>query len=422
MTHPCSHLSKRQRLSVSLLLAAFLLTITTSAQDISQTPPEPSPTVTLTHTPMPTQPTATPTITPLPDPTLSAIMSQREPVSPSNIVNLREFYRWPAYEESITSLVFMPDGSLVTTGWGPLRAHRYVQRWSIRDGSANPVGEAFPDLATGGYEPYPIQLSDDGQFLSVATGGAGVLIWDALTTQLIGHVRMTYTASAVIYEKTLVLIGGSNGLVTLWSIDNMPGDGNSSTSYRETGILPPDYVYQSSLTSLLTAFRVEEEIVQVAHDRNTSFILTRGGILYLYTWSGSETLTQIRHNEIAISDEPMQARGIQMVLDRDRQQVYYAASSHFVIGYDYAHHYDTTQIKIDAGISCLALSPENDVLIIGDRSEEGTLGIYNPETYELIAQIDTGHTLASCIFNQDGTLLALGDTEGQIALWGVSPG
>jgi WD40 repeat protein len=402
-----------------LLMTVLLLTITTSAQDASQTPSEPSPTVTLTLTPMPTQPTSTPTLTPQPDATLSTIMSQRERLSPSNIVNLREFYRWPAYEEGVTSLVFTNDGDLVTTGWRPLRPYAYVQRWSIEDGSINPVGGIFRDLVADAIIPFPVQLSPNGQSFSTA-GGYGAIIWDALSSRQIGSISVYYASSVVVYSDNNnynndVIVGGINGLVSFWTFNVPYGPGGG---YDETGILPADYTFNFTPSTLVSAFQVDGEVVQVAHDQNTSFALTRSGALYMYAGGG---MTKLTYEQISFPDEPLKDIGIYMVLDRNHQRVFYLQSHNGIRVYDYGNRWPVTGLIVEEGITCLALSPDGNVLVMGDTAENGTLHLYNTETFMPIGEINTGHTLTSCTFNQDGTLLALGDAEGQIALWGVSP-
>jgi WD40 repeat protein len=334
-------------------------------------------------------------------------------INASNVLNIQKIYQWDAHEARVTSLMFVsPDNRLVSTAQNGSNRIPAIRLWHISSGSVNPEGRNFEDAIASAVNIPQVQLSENGRLLAAAHAGA--TLWDVLTRQRIGNIRAP-ASSAFQYGSNNVLVGSSNGVVTLWAF-NLPY--GSTSEYRETGILPEDYVYRPSPSELITAFQVGEAVVQVAHADNISFILTQSGNLLKHTlMGGAEMLTHVSADSPGGEAVPLADSGTLMVLQRDKQQVIYAAPYQDVQIYDYANQQTIERFPINAEVGCIAA--DHQLIIIGDA--DGWLHFLNAENYETIGQVNTQQPVTSCVFSLDGVLLVTGNANGEVVLWGIRP-
>jgi len=256
-------------------------------------------------------------------------------------------------------------------------------------------------------------LSEDSKFLAAAY--SGITLWDVPTGQRIGNIRVLSATSAFQYDYNYLLVGGTNGVVSLW-VASIPAD----SGYRETGILEEGYVFQSRPSTLVTAFQVEESIVQVMQDNDISFVLTRSGKLITITYtknSGKASLVTVAQESSSNTQQPLAENGILMTLQQEQKQVIYAGSHQDILVYDYDNQQSIAHYPVAAEVTCIA--GNNELLVIGDAS--GVIHLLSAGTYKLISQLDTHRPVTACAFSPGNSLLAIGDTAGHIALWGVKP-
>lgn len=369
----------------------------TSAQGQTATP---------THTPAPATATAAPTFTPQPDPALAGIMNNLPAINAANVLDIQEIYQWSAHEARVTSLLFIAPEHLVSTAQNGSNRTPAIRVWDITAGGINPEGRVFEDAVASAVNIPHVQLSENGRVLAAAHSGATV--WDVLTRHRIGNISAP-ASSVFQFGTNYVLAGSSSGLVSLWWFDLPYGD------YRETGILPEDYIYQPRPSQLITAFRVDDAVIQVAHADNISFVLTRSGTLLLYSFGGgTETLTRVSADEAAV---PLTDWGVLLVTQPDKQQVIYAGPHEDVQIYDYATHRIIGFFAVNAEVGCITAGEE--LIIIGDAT--GRLHFLSTENYELIGQADTGQPVTACTFSMDGRFLVTGNDAGEITLRGIKP-
>jgi WD40 repeat protein len=335
-------------------------------------------------------------------------------INAANVLELHKIYQWTAHENHVTSLVFMSDSNeLVSTSQNGSNRVPAVRLWDVSSGSINPEGGAFVDAVASGVTIPQVQLNENGRILTAAH--AGVTLWDARTRQRVGNI-LTPASSAFQYDYNNVIVGGRNGVVSLWTF-NVPY--GPYGEYRESGILPEDYVFSPTPSEMITAFQVGDEIVQVAHADDTSFILTRSGTLLTHTLGGgTETLITVTQDAREEQTEPLAENGILMVVRRENQHIIYAGAHQDMLVYDYKHQQNVLRVPIHAEVGCIAFDSMRQLLVVGDAN--GLLHFFDAETYAAIGQVDVHHPVTACAFNQDGTLLATGSAEGQIAFWGTS--
>jgi WD40 repeat protein len=394
-------------LSVLMVSVAFSIT---SAQVASPTP-------SVTPTAMPPQSTLTPTPSVVYDAALSIFMNKRLPINVSHAADIQEFFHWKAHFADVTSLVFLPSDGLVSTssdGNGSLKFPS-IRLWQIQNDSLTLVGSAFEDIL-GAIPIASIQASQDGRLLAAGYGGS-VTIWDGATGGRITTVPQTWAQTTALRGYEMVA-GGENGVVGQWLL-TMP-----STDYVETGTFPPNFSFMPNQAQLITAFQMDEAVVQVAIEPLTDqiFILTKSGKLSTYSNPDGVigTLRAIPHETQSDVIEPVHSNGILMALRANEHHIIYAGSHQDVVVYDYDQNQEIATYPLGADVICVTFNDQDNLLVIGDTSVPGLLHILDMESYTLITQINTHQIIHSCAFNEDGKLLATGDSNGTIHLWGIN--
>jgi hypothetical protein len=197
-----------------------------------------------------------------------------------------------------------------------------------------------------------------------------------------------------------------------------------STDYVETGKLPDNFSFMPNQAQLITAFQMDEAVVQVAIEPLTDqlFILTKSGRLSTYTNPDGThgILRAVPQQAQSDSAAPVRSSGILIALRANQHHIIYAGSHQDVVVYDYAQNQEIATYALASGVSCMTSNHQGNLLVIGDTAEQGVLHILDTESYTLIAQINTHQAINACTFNADGILLATGDNHGNISLWGVN--
>jgi WD40 repeat protein len=264
-----------------------------------------------------------------------------------------------------------------------------------------------------------IQFSPNGRLLAAGFGGS-VTVWDVSSGSPVARVPQVSAVSAALAgDYGIVVVGGLNRVVGLWII--MP-----PWDYIESGSFPADFNYTFTESDLLTAFHADEAIVQVLNNPNTtqSFALTIDGTLYIYTPSNEPEAPFISALQAPqpVPSEPLAGDGIggpYIALKPRSQLLAYAGSYRDVVIYDMLQNRTMTRFPLESPVACVMYNPSGDLLVTANWSEDSSLHITDSTRGRMIAQVDTGQRVVSCTFSPDGTLIATGDGEGRIALWGV---
>jgi WD40 repeat protein len=414
-------------MTVRILAFMLLLTVTTVIGGILAHPTAAqtsSPSPTITFTPSPYTPTITPTasITPTPLPTLAAVLPDREIITTSNASLIQKYREWQAQNGTVLGVAFIPyTPRLVSVGNEQADPDNAMPMhlWNIQENHIREVENFFEGVPTYLlYNMEDLSISQDGT--RIVAAGYGSRVWDAETGRIVGQVFQQGQVSHTLdnYNQTLV-IGSLNRMVAVWGIPaNIPID-------SEMGPLPEDFVF-SPQGGLIRTFQVDEEISQVAYSADTQqvFVLTRTGRLLVYKLLNNfdYSLTIVPQAPAPVSNEtpPFPVDGTRLMdLNLDRHQVTYNDRNWDVIVYDYVDNEIVARYPLDKPIVCLNYSPDGKLLLLTDWDFKIKLQLFDTTTQKKAAEIVTGKAVSSCDFSWDGTFIATGDNEGQVALWGV---
>lgn len=108
-----------------------------------------------------------------------------------------------------------------------------------------------------------------------------------------------------------------------------------------------------------------------------------------------------------------------MALNANRSEVAYAGPQQDVVIYNYDRDETLGGYELDYPVTCLTYSPAGDLLLIGSVASNTSLYVLDAVTLKEVTEIKTNENVTTCAFNTDGTLIATGNTSGQITLWGV---
>lgn len=193
------------------------------------------------------------------------------------------------------------------------------------------------------------------------------------------------------------------------------------------GSLPdPDTIYTPQ-GFLQSAFYIDEPINQIEiipHSRDL-LILTDRGRLDRYTIDSnlqalSQRVTQPDLQESTSTIVVNPEGGPRIVLHPSQPLVAYAGSQRDIVVYDYATDLTVGRFGLNAPIACIAYNPDGTLLLTASVSSNSTLFILDPETLELIREIQTNENITTCSFSLAGNLIATGSATGFVSLWGIT--
>jgi WD40 repeat protein/DNA-binding SARP family transcriptional activator len=123
------------------------------------------------------------------------------------------FHVLEGHVDQVFGAAFSPDGRYVFTGGfdGTVRA------WDPA------TGAELGSIATGGRGVFGIDLTEDGAI--VAAGGDSVTLWNSVTGDLLHEIDDIGITTAVVFMPgdSVLLTGGTDGSLRMWSLDASPG-------------------------------------------------------------------------------------------------------------------------------------------------------------------------------------------------------
>ena len=428
MYDPCKRQRRSTRTLILMLVICFLAAVIISAQPgaILAQAATSTRTPTITYTASPYTPTITPTpsSTPTTIPTLAALLSNREVITAANANRLGKLRELQAHFQMITGIAFIPTTThFITTGWENTDERPQPLRiWDMRNNQIVEVENYFEDsqrLLNG--VSGELSVSPDGTRLVLS--GYGVEVWDTQTGRLMGRVLQSGSAHSVIDSSNqTLLVGGMWRMIGIWLIPAViPSEGPDAPP------LPADYVYDPQ-GFLAGIFQIGEDVDQLAISSSTGhmFVLTDSGRLLIY-----KRVNEIDYDLTVVPQAPLQDAqsvwgkiwgikgGHKMVLNEARHELTYIDRNRDVIVYDYVNNEVVDQYPRDDPTACLNYSPDGRLLLLTDWGWDMSLQLIDTTTHETLASIITGQVINSCTLSWDGKLIATGDTEGKIVLWGV---
>jgi WD40 repeat protein len=409
-------------MTVRILALILLLTVTTVIGIVTQPAAAqtetPSPTATLTTYTPTANPTATNTPTPLP--TLAALLPDREVITAANTSQIQKYREWQAHPGTVAGIAFIPNTTrVVTVGIEESDETAIPMRlWEIQENRITEIENFFEGIpAYQSYGMYDLSLSQDGTRIFAA--GSGFRVWDAKTGKIVGQVFQNHAGIHSLGDDNQTLVTGSSyDFVALWSIPAAIPSGET-----EMGPLPEDFVF-SPQGSLINAFHAGEQINQVAFNADTYqvFVLTQTGRLLIY-----QPISEIEYGPTIVPQAPLSSDpsafpiegGRLMDINHDRHEITYSDSNWDMVVYNFEHNEIVARYPLGKPTLCINYSPDGKLLLLTDWDFRTTLQLFDTATQEKVADIVTGSEVRSCDFSWDGTLIATGDHEGQVALWGV---
>jgi len=389
----------------TLLLIAFAPTFLSAdpSHFQAQTSPEP----TLTHTSLPT-------IIPTSTPEHSLIIASR-------VNELAQLRRWQAHPSAVLGISFSPDLiHLVSTGNDLVDGTAPIRLWNVRTGE--PIEFNFTGIL-----PYAlastVHFSHDGQY--VATSVGSILVWNIADGSQIarigqGSIDIAFADVTPSSDGSLIAVAREDGLVSIWSVPQPLPD----RQIREEMGLSDDYLAAFRYEALITAFRIDAPLRDIAFDPVTQkiFILSGSGDLTIFTWEGingrAETVTPQLSQP---ASEPIQGYpGSQIALRAGTSTVAYTDSANTVVVYDLNQQQPVAHYDLSVPISCIMYSPNGEILVITELTENSAVHILDSNTGKSLMVSNTQSMITNCTFSPDGTQFATGNAEGEITIWGIA--
>jgi WD40 repeat protein len=365
-----------------------------------------------------TQPSPEPTLTQTPIPTLTPTPTPENPlISASRIQELTPLRNWQAHASAVLGLSFSPDLThLVSTGNDLDKGTSPIQLWNIRTAQASEINfeGTFPYQTVS-----PVHFSPDGQYIAASLGSGGTAIWnvDGTLAARIGQggVDSTFADITPSSDGSQIVIVREDGLVGIWRV---PPTLPPSDALASMGI-SPDSWKAHNFAELITAFQIDEPVRAVEFDPITgqTLILSHTGKLIIFTRGKLVTVAPDSHGA---SIEPFQGYTGSGIASRPQTNtIAYLDSAHTATIYDLTQGRSIARYDIEKPISCTLYSPDGQLLIITELTENSAIHVLDANTGTPLAVLETQSMISSCAFSPDGTLFATGNIKGEITLWAV---
>jgi WD40 repeat protein len=308
-----------------------------------------------------------------------------------------------------------------------------VWRWNIsRPG--HPVATGSP-LSNATDWVNAVAFSPDGHTIAAASSDDQVLLWNAVTGQLLGTLPGPQPVTSLAWDGNHTLIaGGADGMIRLWRVPGpilLAGGGVNNVSFSPaSGLLAvagPDLQLWNTRTRAMTA----------AADSTGTFANTvawapGGRLLAAGYGAGYLRLYQVSGGRLTPIGAPLTATShglIEYVAFSPSGQLLASAADDGTVRLwslaDPAHPHQVA-ILHDAGdnyVFSTAFSPSGQVLAAA--SSDNLVRLWNvrdPARPRPIGRTLTGPEgyVYSVAFSPDGSTLAAGSTDGTIWLWNLS--
>lgn len=286
--------------------------------------------------------------------------------------------RSPRFNDNVTSITPLPDGTLLLSEYG-----RGLYRWS-------PVADG-PTFAGHSRETWTVDYSPDGRYLASGSDDGTMKVWDVATgreldtsdnhTQTVVQARFSPSGSQL---ASLCL----DGSLRIWEVD--------TTSGKLVG--EPRKVDGHAKARSLT-WSPDGQIIATGHNDGNVVL-----------WDARTLQIQRR-----FADHHATVRQI-LFLDAGQTLVTVSNADSVCVrdlsGKD--HVVRTWREVID--VYCVALLPDGDTLAVGQKL--GGISLRSRSTGQLIGSL-TGHEVgvAAMALSPDGKVLATGDEAGWLRLW-----
>ena len=356
--------------------------------------------------------------------------------------NLQTFKR----AAKVSSVAFSPDGKVLASG-----SVVGIKLWNLETGED--IGMFKQSATTNSVRS--VAFSPDGKTLASApvnrfggTSGA-VRLWDVETrknrTTLPGHTEGIFSVSFSLDGKTLV--GVSNSSVKLWDIKT----GKNIHTYRGGGpvmMLSPDgetLASRGPRNIKLWEVDTHKNIATFAMhgDDRRAWGMQLWGIRWedIYSWAFSPdsqifawgTGNQVRLWKHASESLPsFMGRNLTVLKGHTGENIHSLAFS--PDGKTLASGTEYREIKLwdietgeniatletEAAVSSMTFSPDGKTLVVG--GSDGKIELWNVFTGENIATFGAEEGVSSMTFSPDGKTLASGLDFGEIKLWDIETG
>ncbi|MDX2140978.1 MAG: hypothetical protein SF123_23045 [Chloroflexota bacterium] len=336
-------------------------------------------------------------------------------ITADNAAELETVFSLPTAR--VNALLFSADNE---TLFAILEGEVLPSAWSVTTDNLVEQSEFFAESAylgtSGGRFLHQLRLSDNGQRLMAL--GSESMIWDVQTGELVGVITH-HAHSGDLTDNGVAYTGDLNGLLAGW----MTASGLVPDT-RATAL--PDGFTFDPYALLGSAIVLGESIEQVEFISEVGqlFVLTASGRLYRYTPGLTEP--------IAVSAEimppPLLHAGTgdglnltHLAVDRASGRVAFTDSNDppNLYLYDFQGGGMMATRALETPVSCLAYSPEDTILVMGDKSlPTSSLYVLDANTAETIARIATQERITSCIFNPTGSTILTGSDNG-ITMWDI---
>ncbi len=128
-----------------------------------------------------------------------------------DVASAKEILALPGYKDSVTSIVFSPDGKMLATG---NNEDQKIRIWE------SPGGQEVHELTGAGFAIH-LAFSPDGQLLIVGTSDGKITLWDTSTwaqiSTLTGHTGAV-TGVAMTPDSKYIVSGSADGTIRLWAV------------------------------------------------------------------------------------------------------------------------------------------------------------------------------------------------------------
>ncbi len=334
-----------------------------------------------------------------------AVSEERPPITTDNAAQLESFATLPGKNDSqVNALAFNPEGTLLAVGKGGYddshTTNNIIELWDVEnlELKATLPGHILPVT--------DVEFSPDGTLLASGAGhpdgGAdddAVRLWDVETAEeLMILPGITSSAKSLAFSPDGTFLAYNQAGVNLWDIQAESIDRVLDIE----GWFPKDVIFSPD-GSLLAAT-----------------VFDRPGPIITQIW---DTRT---YQEVVTLDTPI-VSNLAFNPDGDllvTASVRYGLENILVQCWDTQTYTEMNSFEVEGQhVPDVVFNPDSTILAIVTSERyfsPGSLHLWNTETWEELTILGLQETMAAA-FSPGGTILASGNINGSVKLWGVTP-